>query len=538
MPPEAVVLERRARLAAIPDQWRQPLVRLALVWAAMILAFLPDWLAMLGQWWNSSTYNHILLVPFIFGWLVWLRVPQLGRLTPRPSRWGLPFLAGAIVLWVLGAFSGFDLLRQAGAVAMLQASGLLLLGPRVFAALLFPFAYMAFLVPFGDELVPPLQSITAAITVWLVHASGIAATIDGVFIDTPAGLFEVAEACSGVKFLIAMIALGVLVGNVSFKSWRRRAAFLVLCLVVPILANGVRAWGTIFAAQYVGIEKAAGIDHLIYGWIFFALVIAAVMALGWRFFDRAIDDPMIDAAAIESSSLLGRLEAARLSELAALAASLLMVAGGIGWAAAADAMAAPIPGQVFLPDVPGWRRVNYAPQAPWSPRADGADHRLLGRYQDAAGNQVDVFYALYASQGEGKEAGGFGQGALTPESGWSWASNGPAVEGAKSERLVAGGKIERAALTWYRSGAMLSGSNARLKFANIADRLFLRARPTAMLIFRLNSGRASMPWLRLRPSGPQLAIRVCGWTASAIPAKRLYHVRNCRNLSPLDTQAG
>jgi len=352
----------------------------------------------------------------------------------------------------------------------------------VFAALLFPFAYMAFLVPFGDELVPPLQSITAAITVWLVHASGIAATIDGVFIDTPAGLFEVAEACSGVKFLIAMIALGVLVGNVSFKSWRRRAAFLVLCLVVPILANGVRAWGTIFAAQYVGIEKAAGIDHLIYGWIFFALVIAAVMALGWRFFDRAIDDPMIDAAAIESSSLLGRLEAARLSEWAALAANLLMVAGGIGWAAAADAMAAPIPGQVFLPDVPGWRRVNYAPQAPWSPRADGADHRLLGRYQDTAGNQVDVFYALYASQGEGKEAGGFGQGALTPESGWSWASNGPAVEGAKSERLVAGGKIERAALTWYRSGAMLSGSNARLKFANIADRLFLRARPTAMLI--------------------------------------------------------
>jgi exosortase A len=387
-----------------------------------------------------------------------------------------------VLLWVLGTFAGFNLFREAGAVAMLPASALLLLGPRLFAALLFPLAYLAFLVPFGDEMVPALQSITAVITIWLVHATGVTATINGVFIDTPAGLFEVAEACSGVKFLIAMIALGALVGNVCFKSWGRRIGFFALCLVVPILANGLRAWGTIFAAQYVGIEKAAGIDHLIYGWIFFALVIAAVMAMSWRFFDRAIDDPMIDAGAIAASPLLGRLERAGLPEWGALAGTVLMVGGGIAWATAAEALSAPMPARVHLPEVPGWQRVDYTPQAPWQPLAGGADHRLLGRYQDAAGNQVDVFYALYASQGEGKEAGGFGQGALTPNSAWSWTSNGPAVPVAKSDRLMAGGKIERLALTWYRSGDLLSGSNAKLKLANICDRLLLRAQPTAMLI--------------------------------------------------------
>jgi exosortase/archaeosortase family protein len=66
----------------------------------------------------------------------------------------------------------------------------------------------------------------------------------------------VAEACSGVKFLIAMVALGVLVANVCFRSWHRRAAFMALCVAVPILANGVRAWGTIYAAQYVGDRKS------------------------------------------------------------------------------------------------------------------------------------------------------------------------------------------------------------------------------------------------------------------------------------------
>ena len=464
------------------SHWRQSMILLALTWCALILAFLYDWLAMLGQWWNSSTYNHVLLAPAIVGWLIWHRRGAVSQLNPAPWRWGLLALGAAVFFWVLGAFSGFDLLRQSGAVAMLPASALLLLGPRVFAALLFPFAYMVFLVPFGDELVPPLQTLTAKLTVWLVHASQVPATINGVFIDTPAGLFEVAEACSGVKFLIAMLALGVLVGNVCFVSWRRRLAFIALCVVVPILANGVRAWGTIFVAQYVGVERAGGIDHLIYGWVFFAIVIAAVLGLAWRFFDRRPDGPLVNVARLQASPWLARAERAPISVMAGLLTAALLVLGGIAWARAADAMTAPMPRQVFLPQVSGWQRVPYQPQAAWQPRAGGADHRLLGRYRDRAGNEVDVFYALYSAQGEGREAGGFGQGALITESDWSWTSAGPSAALARSDRLMAGGKIERLALTYYRSGALLTGSNARLKLANISDRLLLRPRSTAMLI--------------------------------------------------------
>lgn len=482
MPPEALTAPAAARWPEIPAAWKAPLTQLALCWLALVAAFAADWLAMFDQWWNSSTYNHVLLVVPIIGWLAWQRWPQVSRLSPERWRWGLLAVAGAVQLWVLGAFSGFDLLRQAGAVAMLPASTLVLLGPRVFAALLFPFCYMIFLVPFGDEMIPPLQTITAKMTVALVHLSQIPATIDGVFIDTPAGLFEVAEACSGVKFLIAMIALGVLVGNVCFKSWPRRAAFFVLCVVVPILANGVRAWGTIFAAQYVGAEKAGGIDHLIYGWVFFAVVIAAVMALGWRFFDRPANEPMVDLSRIESAPLFDRTSRQSISAPLALCLLALLPLAGIGWAQAADALSAPMPRRVDLPQVANWRRVDYRPQAPWEPRAQGADHRLLGRYEDGAGNQVDVFYALYSTQGEGHEAGGFGQGALIPRSTWAWASAGPELAGARSDRLLAGGQVERLALTWYRTGSVLTGSNVELKLANTEDRLLLRPRATAMLI--------------------------------------------------------
>ncbi len=511
MPPEAVLTEGEARAALAADPWRRALLLLGGTWLALIALFAADWGKMFSQWWDSSTYNHVLLVPAILGWLVWLRLPELRKLTPRGWWPGLLLVTGAVLIWVLGAFAGFDLFRQTGAVALLPATALLMLGPRVGAGLWFPLCYSAFLVPFGDELVPLLQMVTAKITIALVHLSGTPARIDGVFIDTPAGLFEVAEACSGVKFLIAMVALGVLVCNVCFKAWRRRIAFMALCVAAPILANGVRAWGTIFAAQYVGVEKAAGIDHIIYGWIFFAVVIAAVLGLSWRFFDRAIDDPMIDAAAIEADLRLARLARMGIPALAALLGTFALVLGGQAWARAADALSSPLPQQIYLPEVPGWQRVDYKPQVWWEPRASGADHRLLGRYADAAGNEVDVFVALYSAQDEGKEAGGFGEGALRPDSDWAWQGDGPPAPLARSERLLAQGKVVRIAQTWYRSGDMLGGSNARLKLANIADRLLLRARPTTMLIlsaearpghdparaleaFRLSTGELA-PWM-------------------------------------------
>lgn len=504
MRPEALLrIGAIGGVRAWPAPWRAAAVRLAGAWVALIALFHGEWAAMAGQWWNSSTYTHILVVPAIVAWLVWTRAPQLAQL--RPIAWwpGLIAFAAAAFLWLLGEFAGFSFASQAGAVAMLVAAALTLLGPKAGTGLAFPLAYMAFLVPFGDELVPALQLVTAKLTIALVGISGIPAAIDGVFISTPAGLFEVAEACSGVKFLIAMTAFGVLVGNVCFRSWPRRIAFLALAMVLPILANGVRAWGTIFVAQYVGAEKATGIDHLIYGWIFFAVVMGLTLALAWRFFDRAADDPMIDAAAIEASPVLTRLERQALAPLPALGALCAIVAVVLAWASAADRLRAPLPERIALPEVAGWQRAPYAPKVWWEPRARGAEHRLLGRYRDAQGHEVDVFLALYASQDEGKEAGGFGEGALTPGTAWAWLSPGPAFAQAKSDRLLGEGRYGRVAATTYRTGGLLTGSNLRLKLANIADRLRLRARPTALLILSSEEPHAQASLRAFRASvGP------------------------------------
>ncbi len=93
----------------------------------------------------------------------------------------------------------------------------------------------------------------------LLHLVGVPATVDGVLITTANGYFEVAEACSGAKFVIAMVAYGVLVANVCYRTWPRRAAFMAMAMVVPVIANGLRAFGTIYAAVLTCVEQATGI---------------------------------------------------------------------------------------------------------------------------------------------------------------------------------------------------------------------------------------------------------------------------------------
>lgn len=469
-------------LNRLPDHWRVPLAHVSLAWAGLIALTVRDWVTMIDKWWNISTYNHVLFVPFIVGWLIWTRREDISRLTPQPWWPGLIMIGGALLVWLLGTIAGVNSASQLGAVGLLQTSIITLLGPRVAAAMLFPLGFMLFLVPFGDELVPALQMITAKLVIEMTHWSGIPAVIDGVFIDTPVGLFEVAEACSGVKFLVAMMALGALVAHSCFVSWKRRAIFLTAAIILPILANSVRAWGTVYLAQSQGIEFAAGFDHIFYGWVFFALVVLVLLAAAWRWFDRSPDDLGPDIDAIQASPLLTALSNLTMRGSIALTAIL-----GLGlffalWATLASRVEARLPDQISLPDVAGWELVEYAPEAAWEPRGAGADHRLLGRYRSAAGHDVDVFIAVYSAQGDGREASAVGEGALTPDTPWRWLEAGASHSGAKADYLLAHGQVKRLAETSYRAGTLTTGSSARLRLATMQNRMLLRPQSTILAI--------------------------------------------------------
>ena len=304
MPPEAAALWGRD-VGGAASPWRASLTRLVLACAALFAVTWPEWREMAHQWWDIDTYAHILLIPPILAWLVWLRRETLAKLAPVAWWPGLAATAAGLGLCAIGRLAGINLIAEAGAVLALQGSVVALLGVRAALVLAFPLFYALFLVPFGDEIVVPLQEVTARIAIALTHVSGVPAELHGLFIDTPAGRFVVAEECSGVKFLIAMIALGTLVAWTSFADCKRRIVFVIAAAVTSILANGVRAWGTIFVAQYVGAERAGGFDHIVYGWVFFAVVIAAVLGVAWRYFEREPADAGLSAG--EADAIASRI---------------------------------------------------------------------------------------------------------------------------------------------------------------------------------------------------------------------------------------
>jgi len=454
-------LAMRAQAAA-PSAWRAHLVALGVAAAAILLLFLRDASDMAAIWWTSATFNHCLLIPPIIAWLVWQRLPQLRRLAPVAWAPGLLLVGGGATGWLLGEASGVDFARHLGLVLMLQGSVVASLGKAVSRGIAFPLFYALFLVPAGEEIVPLMQTVTAGIATLLLDLTNVPAHLEGVFITTPTGYFEVAEACAGVRFLIAMAAFGALVANVCYRAWPRRIAFFAASILVPILANGVRAWGTIYVAHVSGsADFAASFDHVVYGGIFFAIVIALILGAGWRFFDRGIDEPWFDPAAMPAN------EGAKLPHVTA--AALALVALPVLWSNAVLAGGTrTVPERIAMPDVPGWQRI--APASDWRPHFAGADRIAVARYRDPGGRAVDLGIAVFARQSEDRELVGFGQGAVAPGGRWAWTSDAPPPPDGRAERIASHG-VAREVVSFYRVGDILTGSQMGVKLETMKVRL-------------------------------------------------------------------
>jgi exosortase A len=445
--------------------WRAHLLALGMLAAIILAVFARDATGMVRIWWESSTFEHCLFIPPLIGWLVHQRLPGLRRLEPVAWAPGLLWLGAGALLWLVGDAAGVALFRHAALVAMLQGAAIAMLGPAVSRALAFPLFYAVFMVPFGEEIVAPLQLLTARLATILLGLFQVPAHIDGIFITTPTGYFEVAEACSGAKFVIAMTAYGALVCNVCFRAWSRRIAFMAAALGLSVLANGARAFATIYVAHLTSVEAATGFDHVVYGWVFFALVMIVIMAAAWPFFDRKPDDPWFDPAALQGiahpSASLGRL----------MPAALLLILAPLLWSAAIASRTTPLPGAPVLPDVPGWQVTNAPMAYRWTPRFDGADWLVQRRYADARGHVVDLAIATFDRQEEGRELVGFGQGAAGADSGWTWSSPAPAPANGLGQQITAPGPVIRHVVTFYAIGGAVTGSARAVKLETAKARL-------------------------------------------------------------------
>jgi exosortase A len=251
--------------------------------ACLGLLFHAEIAAAVGVWQDSTAYSHCFLVLPIALWLAWDRRDAARGLRPQPV--ALPALA--IIPFGLAWFAaerlGLMEGRQLAALGVLESLLVALLGWRLARAQAPALIYLVFLVPVGSFLVPSLQHFTAGFIDIGLDVFGIPHAVDTFTIDIPEGLFYVAEACAGLRFLIAAVAFGVLYGFLTYRSIGKRLGFLAASIVVPIIANGIRALGIVVAGHLIGDAEAATADHIIYGWGFFSVVIVLLALAGLPF---------------------------------------------------------------------------------------------------------------------------------------------------------------------------------------------------------------------------------------------------------------
>jgi exosortase A len=269
--------------AVTTPEWRR--VGLALGLGLLLLGalFNREIVAAVQTWDASTAYNHCFLIIPIALYLLWDRRFDLIGIAPRPMPVALLLGLPLAFVWLVAERLGIMEGRQLVAISFVELLFLAILGKRLWWAMAGPLLYLYFLVPFGEFLTPRLQDFTT----WFIRHGldmlGVPAYIDGYVIEIPQGTFFVAEACAGLRFLIASIAFGCLYALMMYRSPMRRGLFILVSLIVPIIANGFRGLGIVYLGYLLGSAQAAAADHIIYGWIFFSVVILVLIALGLPF---------------------------------------------------------------------------------------------------------------------------------------------------------------------------------------------------------------------------------------------------------------
>lgn len=441
-----------------------------LLLALTILLFLPTARAMASIWSRSETFTHGWLVLPAALWFVWERRVQLAA-TPAAPWW--PALIVVVIggaLWLAGELSGSNAPAHFALVVMAIGAVIAATGLGWARLLAFPLLFLFFAVPFGEVLVPVLIDWTADFTVAALRLVGVPVFREGNDLIVPSGRWSVVEACSGVRYLLASLMVGTLYAWVMYRTTRRRVIFIAAALAVPIAANWLRAFLIVLLGHLSNNQFAAGVDHLVYGWLFFGVVIFVLFAVGARWRQDGSEQG-------QQGTALQPLPSGPIARGVLAAVALLVV-----WPVAAAVLMAPVEARALVPvapaDVAGWRGQQAAPgwRAQWqAPRA------TLVRDYRGDGIAVTLHLAYFRAQTQGSELISSANTIAAEKSGWRAVARGSAqapVAGTPVvwRNAVLRGDDGRYVRVWvtYWLGAGWTASDTRAKLDLAADRLLRR----------------------------------------------------------------
>ncbi len=236
------------------------------------------------DWIHLPDFSHGFLIPIVSLFLIWQRSDELQNLPISPNNFGILVVLFGLFFLIIGNLASEYFTQRFSFLFVISGIILFLLSWQHLKLLSFPIAYLIFMIPIPsilfDKITFPMQLFASRVATFSLQMLDIPVLREGNVIHLAHTSLSVAEACSGIRSLISLLALGFVFAYFTQKIFWKRAVLVIACFPIAIIVNALRVSATGILAQYYGISVAEGFFHGFSGFILFIAAFALMFAVG------------------------------------------------------------------------------------------------------------------------------------------------------------------------------------------------------------------------------------------------------------------
>jgi exosortase D (VPLPA-CTERM-specific) len=389
---------------------------LAVAAIAAVVPFAGMLAGLYNIWSLDPEYSHGIVIPLISAFLIWRRRAELRELPFTGSWTGLLLIAAGLGLRVLGGATTMYTLEHYGFLLVLYGLVLALTGPVIFRRLWMPLLILIFAIPlpsvFGNALSLHLQLYSSQLGVWFIRMAGVSVLLEGNVIDLGSYQLEVAEACSGLRYLFPLMTLAFILAYLYRAPWWKRGLLFLSSIPITVVMNSLRIAFIGITVDRWGPGMAQGALHGFEGWFVFMLSTAVLVVVAFlltRFgHTRTPWREAFDLGALRPPGTAQRADSARAARTPSvrgiprtfIAACVLLLAGDVAGAAMPPPHVVP-PGRIGFDEFPtrigDWTGRREVLDRVYLDKLDLDDY-VLADYREPGGAPINLYVAYYQTQ--------------------------------------------------------------------------------------------------------------------------------------------
>jgi exosortase A len=470
--------------ASIPKHWQPPLLGIIVITLLCIAVFWETWHSIVSIWIRSDTYTHGFIVAPVSIWLIWIRRRIYLNLQAVPFLPALFLVGFCGFLWLTSDLVHVLGMKQFAVIGILTGSYWCILGNHITQKLLFPFCFLFLMAPFGEDFVPLLMEYTATFVVGMIRLTGMSVYREGLHFTLTSGSWSVVDACSGIRYLLSSITLGAVYMYLNYTSYLKRTVFMLASILVPILANGLRGYMIVMIGHLSDMKLATGVDHIIYGWVFFGLVMLLLFYVGSFWHDPPPETTTVEDA-LHLQNIQGKPHFWQALTLTMLCLSIWSPTSY--WMSSRQGVYVEIPEALDKLSIPNWELTSI-PDWGWEPNFQGVVAK--SSYYLTNGKQtIGVYIGNFGDETAGELVNS--QNVLIPKKDdkWSIVHNdvigvdwSPGVSSAVEETALVSRNRTLLVFRWYRIGNENTASSYYAKLLQLFKRLSGNTSPELQMV--------------------------------------------------------